>query len=86
MPVGGKIASQTVDAENVESQPLFTGERFSTEKDSQKVQGPGSDGWHNASMAPVSTLSRACALRYVPGRRTMKNKQTNKFEIASTEQ
>jgi hypothetical protein len=44
MPVGGKIASETVDAENVESQPLFTGERFSTEKDSQKVQGPGTDG------------------------------------------
>ena len=64
----------------MESQPLFTGERFSTEKDSRKVQGPGSEG--ASRLLPLCLHFRvACALRYVPGT-SDDEKTTTKLEIA----
>jgi hypothetical protein len=38
-------------------------------------------GWHIAYFAPVSTLSCACALRYVAG--TSDDEKSTKLEIAS---
>jgi hypothetical protein len=74
----------TVDAESVESQPLFTGERFSTERSLGKFK-DSAVGWHIASFAPVSALSCACVrLDTCPERRTMKKQQ--QLEIASKEE
>ena len=76
--MGGKI----VDAKSVESQPFFTGERFSTEKDSQKIQGPDSE----SRMAHLVLFPRnphfrvRVRLETCPERRTMKKQQNLKWQ------
>lgn len=68
----------------MESQPPFTGEGFSTEKDSRKVQGPTrTDGTSRLWPLYLHFRVRACALRYVPGTSGDEKKTTNKLEIAS---